>query len=402
MMMRDRGRLRALLPPLALLALAACGRTEAKLPPESEVPVAPIPVSVVPATERLLPAALEVTGTLVPDAQTDIPADLEQRIAEVLVERGQLVAAGEVVARLEAEDARNVLRETQAVEAQIRERLGIAAGQPFDPLKTPEVSQARAALDRAEADYRRFARLLEEGAVSRAEHDLRRADYLMAKAQHETAVNQMRQLYQSLAAQKVRVAMAKKALEDSVVRAPYAGLIAERHVSVGRFMKKGERIATLVRIDPLRIELTVPEGAMAAVRTGQKVSFAVQTYPDRRFEGTVAYIGPAVKAESRALVVEAVVPNPRGLLRPGLFATAGIQLPAATPSVMAPAAALRNDGGLFTLFVAAGERAELRIVQVGREADGAVEILRGLRPGEPVIAAAVPGLSDGAPIALAR
>lgn len=395
---RARRALEASLLLLIALLLPACGRTEAKAPARAAEPPAPIPVAVTVAAERLLPGSLEVTGTLMPDAQTEIPAEPEQRIAEVLVERGQLVAAGQVIARLEAEDARHLLREAEAIEAQLRERLGLVAGAPFDPLQTPEVRQAQAALDRAEADHRRFAQLAQEGAVSRADHDLRRADYLMARAQYETTLNQMRQLYQGLLAQKVRVAMGRKAVEDTVVRAPFAGLIAERHVSVGRFMKKGDRIATLVRIDPLRIELNVPEGAVAAVRPGQTVSFAVQAYPDRRFEGTIAYVGPALRADARALVVEAIVPNPRGLLRPGLFATASIQLPATVPSVMVPAAALRDDGGVQTLFVLREDRAELRIVQVGREAHGAVEILRGLRAGEPVIVPRLPGLADGSPV----
>src|SRR5574342_19417 len=150
----------------------------------------------------------------------------------------------------------------------------------------------------------------------------------------------MRQLYQSLLAQKVRVAMGRKALEDTIIRAPFTGLISEKAVNVGRYMKKGDRIATIVRVDPLRIELTIPEGAVAAVRRGQKVSFTVQSYPDRRFEGTIAYIGPAVRADSRALVVEAIVPNQAGLLQPGLFATGHVELPAAHASLMIPAEAV--------------------------------------------------------------
>ena len=83
---------------------------------------------------------------------------------------------------MDEQDARNLLDEAEATEAQIRERLGLVNGQTFDPLKTPEVQQARATMERAEADYKRFAQLLEEGAISRSEHDLRRADYLAAKA----------------------------------------------------------------------------------------------------------------------------------------------------------------------------------------------------------------------------
>jgi membrane fusion protein (multidrug efflux system) len=165
-------------------------------------------------------------------------------------------------------------------------------------------------------------------------------------------------------------------------------------------MKKGDRIATLVRVDPLRIELTIPEGAITAVHKGQKVSFRVQSYPDRPFEGVIAYVGPALRADSRALVVEAVVPNPKGQLQPGLFATASIELPARRPSVVVPASALRNEGGVFKLFVAKTDRAEMRMVQVGREAGGMVEVQRGLAAGERVVDRPAAGLADGATIAV--
>jgi membrane fusion protein (multidrug efflux system) len=334
------------------------------------------------------------------DAQTDIASEIEQRVVEISVERGQYVTAGQVVARMDDQDAKNLLHEAEATEAQIRERLGLTNGQAFDPLKTPEVQQARATTDRAEADYKRFAQLLEEGAISRSEHDLRRADYLATKAQYETTINQMRQLYQSLLAQKVRVAMGRKAVEDTIIRAPWSGVIAEKAADVGRYTKKGDRIATIVRVDPLRIELTIPEGAVAAVRKGQRVAFSVQSHPDRQFEGAIAYVGPAVRADSRALVVEAIVPNPKALLQPGLFATARIELPGTRPSLMVPAPAVRNEGGIFTLFVAKNDRAEARIVQIGRDAGGSVEIVRGLVAGERVISSPAAGLADGAPIAI--
>jgi membrane fusion protein (multidrug efflux system) len=388
--------------PIGLFLFSGCSDIEAKPQAKAEEAPKPILVSLVAAEERSLPSTLDVTGTLMADAQTDIASEIEQRVVEILVERGQLVSAGQVVARMDERDAKNQLHEAEATEAQIRERLGLVDGQPFDPLKTPEVQQARATMDRAEADYKRYAQLVDEGAVSRTEHDLRRADYLATKAQYETALNQMRQIHQSLLAQKVRVAMGRKAVEDTIIRAPFTGVIAEKAVSVGRYTKKGDRIATLVRVDPLRIELTIPEGAVAAVRKGQKVSFTVQSYPDRQFEGTIAYVGPAVRAESRALVVEAIVPNPKTLLQPGLFATAHIELPAARASVMIPVAAVRNEGGVFKLFVVKDDRAEVRIIQVGREADTRLEILRGLVGGERVVSPQVPGLVDGALIAAAR
>jgi RND family efflux transporter MFP subunit len=385
---------------LLLAALAAgCGQTEAKPGSPTGESSTPVPVGLVAAEERTLPQVLDVTGTLVADAETQVAAEVEQRVVSVLVERGQLVTEGQALVELDQTDARNQLREAEAMEAQTRARLGLPLGQAFDARRTPEVRQAQVAVERAEADHRRFQSLVEEGAVSRSEYDLRRADYLAAREQLATAENQVHQLYQTLQAQRARVAMARKLCEDSVIRAPFRGVVAEKHVNVGRFMKKGDPVATIVRVDPLRVELAVPEAAVAAVRRGQKVSFAVQTHPDRRFEGAVAYVGPAVRTDSRALVVEAIVPNHSGLLHPGLFATARIELPATRPSVMVPASAVSMDSGVARVFAAGAGVAEVRIVQIGRELGGEVEVLRGLRAGERVVRRPVEGLADGVRIA---
>ena len=191
--------------------------------------------------------------------------------------------------------------------------------------------------------------------------------------------------------------MARKAATDTDVRAPWDGLVAEKHVQAGQFVQRGARIATVVRVDPLRVELAVPETAVAAVKRGQKVAFTVQAYADRTFEGTIAYVGPSLKAESRALVVEAVVRNQGGALAPGLFATARIELPSARPSIVVPAAAVRTEAGVSTAFVVKTDRAELRLVQLGRELPGGqLEIVRGIDKGERVVARVVERLGDGA------
>ncbi|HSC71853.1 MAG TPA: efflux RND transporter periplasmic adaptor subunit [Candidatus Methylomirabilis sp.] len=350
----------------------------------------------------MLPVGLDVTGALMADAQTDVASEIDGRVTQVLVERGLVVKEGTVLVRMDDRDAINQLHEAEATEAQTRERLGLVDGEYFDPLKTPDVRQARAVMDRAEADYQRFKQLLDEGAISRSEHDLRRTDSLTAKAQYESTINQVRQLFQTLQAQKARVAMARKALEDTVIRAPFSGQVSEKHVNVGRYAKKGDKLVTLVRVDPLRVELAVPEAAVASIQKGQKVSFTVQTHPDRPFAGTIAYVGPALRTDSRALVVEALVPNASGHLQPGLFATARIELPATRPSVLVPAGAVQTEAGVARVFVTKGDRAELRFVQVGREAGGLVEILRGVTVGERVVVQAGEGLADGAAITEAK
>ena len=377
-------------------SIAACSRSDAEKP-AAKLP-APIAVETVAIEARALPGALDVTGALMADAQTDVASEAEGRVTQVLIERGQFVEPGAVVARLDDQDAGHQLREAQAIEAQTQAKLGLTPGQPFDPQQTPEVRQARVTLERMEVEFQRYDRLVQQGAVSRSEFDLKRNDYLTQKEQLEVRVNEARQLYQTLQAQGARVAMARKALADTTIRAPYAGLIMEKLVHVGQYVPRGGKVAVLVRVDPLRVELAVPEAAVSAVRRGQKVSFTVQTYPGRPFEGVVAYVGPALKADSRSLVVEAMVPNRRGELRPGLFATARIELPAGAPVPMAPAGAVRTEAGVSRLFVVADGRAELRFVQLGRTLDSQVEVLRGLEVGDRVVTGAPAGLGDGAAV----
>jgi RND family efflux transporter MFP subunit len=384
-------------------ALAASGCTKSDATGPAAEPKAPpaVAVSTVAAEERALPRVLDVTGTLMADAQTDVAAEVGGRVIRAPVERGTVVEAGAVLASLDAADATAQLREAEALEGQTRERLGLTPDGAFDAASTPEARQARVAMERTEAEHQRYLRLVEQGMVSRSDYETRRAEQLAAREQYSLVLNQTRQLYQGLLAQRARVALARKALADTVIRAPFDAVVAQRHASVGDFLPKGGRVATLMRVDPLRVELTVPEAAVPAIRRGQRVTFTVQAYPDRAFAGTVAYVGPALRTEARALVVEAVLPNPDARLQPGLFATARLELPVSERSVFAPARAVRTEAGVSSLFVVRGGKAELRFVQVGRQAGDLVEVLRGLRPGEAVVTDPVAGLADGGAVTVA-
>jgi membrane fusion protein (multidrug efflux system) len=388
------------LAPLAGLLLAGCGDSEARNPARVEPP-APVAVMTAAAQSRSLPGEIDVTGTLVADAQTEVASEGSGRVLAVTIERGSAVRAGAVLATLDSDDARNALREAEATEAQTQARLGLEPGAAFDPARTPEARKARVVLERAEAEHARYAKLVDMSAVSRSDYDLRRMEALSAREQYETTLNETRQLHQALLAQRARVAIARKALDDMAVRAPFDGLVAEKHVTVGQFLPRGARVATLVRVDPLRIELIVPESAVAAVRKGQRVSFTVQTYPDARFDGTVAYVGPSLRPDARALVAEALVPNPAGRLQPGLFATARIELPATKPTVLVPAAAVRTQAGVSSLWVTRDSRAEQRLVQLGRQVGDLVEVVRGVAAGEAVVTTFDERLTDGAPVTTA-
>jgi RND family efflux transporter MFP subunit len=194
------------------------------------------------------------------------------------------------------------------------------------------------------------------------------------------------------------VTLARKAMADTAVRAPFAGLVAERLVSVGDYVTRGTRVATVVKIDPLRVELTVPEQSMALVKAGQPVRLSVDAYPGEQFAATVRFVSPALRSDQRALTVEAVAPNRDGRLKPGLFVTASIQQGAPTPALLVPATAVETIAGTSRVYVIRDGKAEEKIVTLGEPAGSLIEITSGVSKGDVVAAEPRGRVADGMPI----
>lgn len=397
--MCDRSRL--VVPVVLAAALAsACSRGAAAPAPAAE-PTA-LSVKVTPVVERPIARFIRVTGTLMAEEQAEVAAEVAGRIVATPVERGSKVGSGSPLVQIAANDTQAQVTEAQANAAQIEAGLGMANGQPFNPDLVPDVVNTKAAYDVAQADFARLKTLLDQKVISQAEYDRSFAAAESARQRYEMARNTAAQQVQALQAAKARVTRASKALSDTSVRAPFAGLVAERLVSVGDFVTPGTKVAVVVRVDPLRVELTVPEQFVAVVGVGRPVALQVDAYPGRTFTGKVRYISPALNAQTRALVVEAVVANPTGELKPGFFATAQIQQAEETNAALVPAAAVSTVSGTARVFVAAaGGHAEERIVTTGQELGDQVEITTGVKAGEQVILDHGPQLVDGVRITTA-
>jgi len=378
---------------LAALSAAGC-RTDATAEPPPPAAAA-VTVAAVVADATPMARYIEVTGTLTAQESADVAAEIAGRIEATPVERGSRVGAGEALVRIGAADVDAQAREAEANAAQIEARLGIAGGQSFDVARVPEVASAGASRALARAEFERTRALHADQLVSRAEFDQKSAQRESAERQYDVARNGAEQQYQSLMAARARVTVARKAAADAVVRAPFAGLVGERFVSAGDFVTRGTRVASVLRVDALRVELTVPEQYVAAVATGRPVTFTVDAFPGTTFTGQVRYVSPSVTAESRALVVEALVPNPDGALKPGFFATARIEQAGSTMAVLVPAGAIRTVAGTARLFVVDGDHVEERVVMVGQAVGDRREIASGLTPGERVVTSGVAALADG-------
>jgi RND family efflux transporter MFP subunit len=382
----------------ALLAAAVlasgCTSGDAKAKERTAGPVV-VPVSAASASQRPIARYIRATGSLMAEEQADVAAETAGRVMSAPIERGTPVTQGAELIRLSSTETEAQEKEAVANAAQLEARLGIAGGAAFDVNAVPEVQNAKASADLAQAEFTRIKSLLDQHVVSQSEYDQRRTQAEAARQQVEAAKNGAAQQFQMLQAARARVALARKALADTVVRAPFNGVVAQRLVTTGDYVTKGMKIATIVRVNPLRVQLTVPEQAVSSIAPGQTVTFEVDAYAGRTFEGKVKFIAPALQADQRALTVEATVPNPDGALKPGLFATARIEQRAQTPGILIPAASVTTISGTSRVYVVAGDHVEERIVTTGEPVGDLIEVTKGLKAGERVATKNVAQLADG-------
>jgi membrane fusion protein, multidrug efflux system len=393
MRVQKRYGLAAILIASFSIAAAGCGTesTTVKAEAKAEAPV----IDAAQVESRAIDRYLRVTGSLVADEQAEVSAEAAGRVVTVPVERGSHVAQGAVLARISATETSAQLQEAEANAAQIEARLGLSAGQAFDPKRVPDAMNAKASLDLAEAEFGRIKSLLDQKVVSQSEYDQRRAQVDVARQQFQVAQNVAEQSYRSLQAAQARIELARKAQADTTIRAPFSGLVAERVVSVGDYVTRGAHVVTIVRVDPMRVELTIPEQAVALVKTGQPVQIAVDAYPGETFSAKVRFVSPSLRTDQRALTVEAIAANPDGRLKPGLFATAMIQQPVSTPALLVPATAIETVAGTSRAYVIKNDKVEERIVTVGETVGQQVEITSGLAKDDTVAVAPKGHLSDG-------
>lgn len=379
----------------AAVGAAGCGAGDREAVAASGEPEA-IAVTTVPVVQQPVTRFINVSGTLAAQEEAEVAAEVAGRVVVTPIERGSRVASGAVLIQIADAEVSAQAREADANAAQIEARLGTASGGSFEAERVPEVANARANFELAKTEFERARMLEERQLLSRSEFDQRQAQLESARRQYEVARNGAEQQYQALMGARARVALAKKAVADTVVRAPFDGVVAERLVSVGDYVTRGTKVASVMRVSPLRLELTVPAQYVTSVAAGSAVNLQVDAYPGERFVGQVRFVSPALRSETRALTVEAVVANTDGRLKPGLFATARIEQAAKSPALLVPAAAVQKTASASRVFVVVADRAEARLITTAEADGGQIEATSGLSAGDLVVVGGLERLTDNA------
>ncbi len=428
-------RLKTLICAAALFATISCsssagnngrrGNSNSAENPQN----AAIAITVGKSESRDVASVIQATGSLVANETSDVAPKVAGKIANIGVNVGQLVSAGTVIAKIDDRDARLRLataqagvKQAQAAVKQAEARLGLLGGGKFNASTVPEVraadanyQQALAEQRQAEANEKRYRELTETGDVAmvtyetyRTARDTARAKANVAKQQLDAAVNTAKQSNQAIVSAQANVesaftliADAQQAIVDTVIKAPFAGYVSNRPVAVGEYVSSGSIVATILRTNPIKIQIQVAEADVPHVALGRGVSLEVDAYKARKFAGTVSAINPAIDPNSRSAVVEALVENNGNVLRTGMFATAKISREGGGKAIFVPKSAVFNDQTTqsFRVFVIQDGVAKLRVVQMGTEEGDSQEIISGVNPDETVATSNLDKLYEGARVA---
>jgi len=344
---------------LVTLPLVSC-KKEKKV--EKEILVN---VRVLSAEKKQVRPYIETTGTLKADEEVIVSSEVDGIVKKIKVEEGSAVAS------------ETLLVEINQIDYVLDERRADAA-----------LKQAQASLANAKSEYQRKDSLYKEELVTKQQFDdistrvaLAEADVSRANATLETS---------------------REKLSRTKIYSPLRGMVKEKKVSVGDYVRNGSPLLQLIKIDPLKLNFTISEKDIAGLKTGQEVIFTIDSFAGKNFKGKVNLLYPNVEERTRTLQAEAMVPNANHLLKPGLFVRATIYTGAPRDAVVAPLTALMYDNSIISLFVVEGNIAHARIVKTGGKYGEVVEIIEGLKEKEQVVVVGQNNLSEGVKVNVAR
>lgn len=329
----------------------------------------------------------DLSGTLVSPDQAKVSSEVAGIVREVPIELGSEVRAGDTLVKLEPRELALALERADSALTQIEAQLGMQRRQQQAPSdeQIASVRQAQANRDDAKAAYDRAAQLNGRGLVSQVDKDAAETRFKVMEASYNAALDNVRVLRATLQDRRAAYDLAQKKLSDAVIKAPVAGAVSERLVQPGEFIRENTQVATIVQVNPLKLRTSIQEKFAAAIHKDQAVSFEVEAFPGRTFNGKVAFISPAVDQSTRTFAIEVLVDNADRILKPGFFAKGSIGLKLDENIMAAPDDAVSTLAGVSTVYVIDEGKARQQIVTLGAHQDKRWEIVSGLK-GDEVLA----------------
>ncbi len=354
-----------------------------------------VAVDVIPAQAQALVQTVIATGRVMSPARVDIGSVITGRVARVLVEEGNRVEAGHVLIELESNELKAALRQAEANEQQARVRVATVSEVGL-ATATETLAQAKATLDWSERELQRYRDLLEEGVLSRARFEEVERAYRIAKSQHEAALTQVKAQRQSGAQTREAMARLSEAiaarelaaakLEQTQLRASAASTILTRQVEPGDIVQPGKKLLLLATAGETRITAQIDEKNLPYLKVGETALASADAFPDAKFSAELYYLAPSVDAERGTVEARFRIPEPPAHLRADMTLTVEVRAAHKEHAFVVPLEAVRGvTSGTPTLLTVQDGKVVSQPVAVGLQADGHIEILRGVQAGAQVV-----------------
>ena len=329
------------------------------------------------AVGRSLHRTIEITGTLAPWEEIVVGNETPGTVDKIFVDLGDKVEEGNLILKLNQQDARANLESAEALlDTNIR-----------------ALERAKAVWTDAELNLKRYMNLFTEGVASISQRDAVQTQYNVADAQLKQAEAQVNHA-------KAQANLARKHLADTEIRSPIAGHIKKKLVSAGEVLRDKTPLFIVVKNDPLKFQGSVPESFAPHIRIDQDIVIYIDAFPNESLSGKIIRTSPSIDIQTRTLSIEALIPNPKSSLKSGFFAKAVIVMKEEKDIPFIPEASVYSFAGINKVYVIAEGMARERSVKTGMRDAGMVEITNGLKPGEIVATTGLDQLFEGAKIQL--
>jgi len=396
---------------VAASLLAGCGKAKDEAAGETE---APTPVMVETAVLGAIDHVVTADAVLFPINQSSVTPKISAPVKRMLVNRGDHVRAGQVIADLESSDLAAAVQEARYQYEQAQSAYATVTGATVVEDETKaraDVQSAQSAFDAAKKLYDSRAALQKEGALAQKQVDETKLQMVQAQTQLETAQQHLKSLNGVGRQEAIRTAQAQmdaaKAHQEALavqlsyarVVSPISGVVAERQVNVGETASAGMPLISVVDISQVRAIANVPAKEASSLRVGRPARVAG---PDGDIPGTVTVVSPAANANATTVEVWVQIANPGERLKPGETARVSIIAETIQNTLVVPASALLNgdEGRQKVMVISSDSVAHERMVTVGVRQGDRVQILSGVQPGEQVVTSGGLGLDDKAKVTI--
>ena len=347
---------------------------------------------------------VDLSGSLVSPDQVRVSSEVDGIVSNVDADLGQEVRAGQVLIQLDTRELQLAVDRAESALRQTEAQLGMDSSRPNVIPAEEEVASVRTAIanrEDARAKLRQTQELSSKGLVPRADLETNETRLKVAEASVQSALESVRALRASLQDRKASYELAKKKVTDASVRAPASGTIAERLVQKGEFIRANTQVATIVQLNPLKLQTAVQEKYANVIRRNLAVQFRVEPFPVDVFEGRVSNISPTINQQTRTFPVEILVANPTGKLKPGFFAKGAILTQKDANVLAVPQEAVSTLAGVSSVFVIEDGTIRQQNVLLGAQEGNFVEILDGLKGTETLAASNLNEITTGMKVTIA-